>query len=286
VSPVLIVAALRWTDARTAVDPLTGDVRGGAPGAGPGPADRCALEHALRIAEATGGRCVAVSVAPEAAVDMLREALACGADEVLRVDSGGAEDDRLPDSGAATARLLATALREKYGTPDLIVTGDRSPDRGTGHTPAFLAAEFGSAQALGLIELSLVDNQLTGLRRLDRGRRERLVIPFPAVCSVEPAGVRLRRASLPATVKARTATVPVATPAAGYDERVIVHGAHPYRPRPKELPPPQGMEARQRVLQLTGTNEKREPPRVVVTDDPAEAADELLEFLRGKGYLE
>ncbi|PXY26968.1 mycofactocin-associated electron transfer flavoprotein beta subunit [Prauserella muralis] len=280
---LLVVVALRWADGRARVDPLTGEVETDPRGAGAGEADRCALEHGLRIAGAAGGRCVAVTVAPPQAEEMLRDALACGADAVLRVDVPE-WDPRLADSGSGTAQALAQAVRAEFGEPGLVLTGDHSADRGTGSTPAFLAARFGYAQALGLVELAYADGALTAVRRLDRGRRERLAVPLPAVCSVEPAGVRLRRAGLPATLAARTADVPT-VPGAVAGEPVTVHAARPYRPRAKELPPPPEPDPRLRLLRLTGAHEQRDPPRVVVTDDPGEAADELLGYLKAKGYL-
>lgn len=280
----LVLVALRWVDSHARVDPLTAAVDADPRGAGAGPADQAALEHGLRIADAAGGRLAAVTVAPPEADEMLRDALACGADTVLRVDDHD-PDPRVPDSGAATAKALAAAVRTELGEPSLVLTGDHSADRGTGSTPAFLAAEFGCAQALGLVELSYSDGKLTALRRLDRGRRERLRVPLPAVCSVEPAGLTLRRAGLPATLAARKAMIPV-VPAQAPPEPITVHGAWPYRPRAKELPAPGGADPHQRLRQLTGAGEHREPPRVVVTDDPAEAADELLAYLRARGYLE
>ncbi len=85
----------------------------------------------------------------------------------------------------------------------MVVCGDRSVDRGTGALPAFVAHELGAAQALGLVALEVTaatgrpaDLALSADRRLDGGWRERLRVPLPAVCSVEAAGVRLRRASL------------------------------------------------------------------------------------------
>lgn len=282
-SALLVVVALRWVDPHARVDPLTGAVSADPLGSGASKADQAALEHGLRIAGAAGGRCAAVTVAPPEADGMLRDALACGADTVLRVDAPQ-PDTRLPDSGAATAQALATSVRSELGKPGLVLTGDHSADRGTGSTPAFLAAELGCAQALGLVELSYSDGSLTALRRLDRGRRERLAVPLPAVCSVEPAGVTLRRAGLPATLKARTAPVPVAA-ARPTPDGVSVVSPGPYRPRAKELPAPAEPDPRLRLLRLSGAGEHREPPRVVTTDDPAEAADELLTYLRARGYL-
>lgn len=275
-----VLVALRWTDPRAGVDPLSGALH-----AHPGiaaAADRCALEHGLRLAQTLGAQCIAVTAAPAGADGMLRDALACGADQVLRVDL--TEDTRLADSGAAVAHALATAVLDRFGPPRLVLAGDRSPDRGTGATPAFLAAEFGYPQALGLLELSAVDGRLTALRRLDAGRRERLAVPLPAVCSVEPGPVRLRRAGLPATLAARTADIPVVLGSPPADERVTVRAARPFRPRTKEIPAPGGDDPRDRLLAITGSRERRAPPRLVVTDDAGEAADELLRFLRDRGY--
>ncbi|MEU6128079.1 mycofactocin-associated electron transfer flavoprotein beta subunit [Saccharopolyspora sp. NPDC047091] len=285
---MLVVVALRRVDERAEVDPLTGRVRAAELPAGTSTADAAALELGLRLAESTGGRCAAVSLAPAGADELLRAALAAGADEVLRVEPAGAPDPRAADSGAGTARALAAAVRDRFGPPDLVLTGDHSPDRGTGATPALLAAEFGCAQALGLVSLDTAlaaDGRLRAMRRLDRGRRERLAVPLPAVCSVEAAGVRPRTAALPAVLAARSTAIPV-VPAGAEPDLPRITAAHGYRPRARELPAPAGTDPLLRLRELTGAEQRSDPPRVVVTDDPAEAADELLAFLRDKGYLD
>ena len=92
-----------------------------------------------------------------------------------------------------------------------MVCGDVSADRGSGSVPAFVAAELGVAQALGLVErrpaTATAARRVT--RRLDGGRREVLAVTAPAVLSVEGAVARLRRASLPAELAARTAPIEV-----------------------------------------------------------------------------
>lgn len=275
---MLIVAALRWSDQRAAVDPLTGEVRTDPHGRGAGAADRAALEHALRLRDVLGGRCVAVTVGPVGAEEMLRDALAAGADEVVRID--GPDPARaVTEDGGATARLLLAGLS---GRPDIVLCGACSVDRGTGSTPAFLAHQLGAAQALGLVEVKAADGRLHGLRRLDGGRRERLVFDAPAVCSVEAAGITLRRASLPATLAARRATIPVVR--GGFLD-VPAGTAKPYRPRPHALPVPQGSEPHQRVLALTGALVARTPPKVITPATAAEAAQALLNYLREHGYL-
>ncbi|WP_214368857.1 mycofactocin-associated electron transfer flavoprotein beta subunit [Pseudonocardia sp. H11422] len=282
----LIVAALRFVDDRAHVDPLTGHVRVDARSSGPGEADRTALEYALRLASETGGRAVAVTAGPPAADAMLRDALAVGAHAVLRVNlHAGDPLAAAADDGAGVARALADAITAAFGRPELVLCGDHSADRGTGATPAHLAEELGAVQALGLLELSREGDGLRAVRRLDGGRRERLAVPLPAVCSVEPTTVRLRRASLPATLAARGVEVPVAEVVVAHDGRVRFGAPRAHRPRPRVLPPPEGADPRQRLLALTGALAERTPPRVVRPGSPAQAADELLGYLRRHGYL-
>ncbi|NMH95638.1 putative mycofactocin-associated electron transfer flavoprotein, partial [Pseudonocardia bannensis] len=282
----LIVAALRFVDDRAHVDPLTGHVRIDVRSCGPGQADRTALDYALRLAAEVDGRAVAVTAGPPAADAMLRDALAVGAHAVLRVDLH--RDDPVAvaaDDGAGVARALADAITTAFGRPELVLCGDHSADRGTGSTPAHLAEELGAVQALGLLGLSREGNGLRAVRRLDGGRRELLAVPLPAVCSVEPATVRLRRASLPATLAARGAPVPVAQVVVAHDGRVQFGPARAYRPRPRVLPSPEATDPRQRLLALTGALVERTPPRVIRPASPAQAADELLGYLRRHGYL-
>lgn len=279
---MLVVAALRWVDSHPAVDALTGDVRTDPRAAGAGEADRGALEHALRAAERFGGRCLAVTVGPRGADGMLREALAAGADEVLRVDSAGVDPVAGEDD---TARLLADGLLAGHPPPDLVVCGAHSADRGTGATPAFLAERLGAAQALGLLELTVAGRGLRALRRLDGGRRERLAVPLPAVCSLEAGTVRLRRAPLPAVLAARDAAIPFVHAAPGRP-RARVTAARSYRPRPQALPGPRDSDPRGRISALTGAHLARTPPRVVMPGTAEAAARQLLDDLREHGYLD
>lgn len=274
---MLIVAALRWSDQRAAVDPLSGEVRTDPRGSGAPAAEQAALEHALRLRDVLGGRCAAVTVGPPAAEEMLREALAVGADEVVRVD-GPDPATAVTEDGSATARLLLAGLGEP---PDIVVCGAHSVDRGTGSTPAFLAHQLRAAQALGLVELNASGGRLHGVRRLDGGRRERVAFGAPAVCSVEAAGTTLRRGSLPATLAARRASVPVVQT----DSLHVPQGtAKPYRPRPRSLPIPNGSEPHQRMLALTGALVARTPPKVITPATATEAAQALLDYLRDNGY--
>jgi electron transfer flavoprotein beta subunit len=294
----MIAACLKWVDRRPQVDSLTGAVHTEARTSGASDADLAALEWALRLGEAWRSEVLVLTAGPAASEPMLRDAVAAGAARALRVDA----DVDLPS--ASVARALAGALIgdarsradgpniDPAGTsgPQVVVCGAWSLDRGSGSVPAFLAAELGGAQALGLISLEFDADRvgaLTAWRRLDGGRRERLEIDGPAVVSVEGGSARLRRASLPGVLAARETTVshvPSAGGGADLDDGPSPRRS-PYRPRSRVLPaPPATLTARQRVLALTGALTQRTPPQRV-TLQPAEAADLILQQLHTWGYL-
>jgi electron transfer flavoprotein beta subunit len=292
-SDPMVVACLRVGDLRPRVDPLSGAVVRDELGIGLAAADAAALEYAFRLAGAWSGHVVVVAAAPASADPLLREVLALGA-TVLRVavpapasDPGYAEG--LASDERAEAAAIAAAL-VPYGRPAVVLCGDRSADRGTGALPAFLAHELGAAQALGLVALATSEPPLTLVaeRRLDGGWRERLRIPCPAVCSVEGAGIRLRRASLTATLAAQPARVPavVAGPVSSDPGRIVLGPVRPFRPRTRVVPPPADDDPRLRLLALTGALVAHDPPTVVGPIDAAGAAEALLDFLRRHGYLD
>jgi electron transfer flavoprotein beta subunit len=286
----VIVAALSWSWRETEVDPLTGAMRAHLRDRGPNVSELAALEYALRLAERWDAQVVAASVAPAEADEMLRDALAVGAAQALRVEPARwmarPRPVGLVGGERESAAALAAALRQHYGVPDLVLCGDLAADRATGSFPAFLAASLGAAQALGCVRLEPLDGRvLRAYRRLDGGRREVLLVRPPAVVSVEAAGVRLRRAGLPATLAGKDAAITMAsTPAAAAARRIRIIGAHPYRPRPRELPVPTGTALR-RTLELTGALVQRTPPTVVGPLPPDQAASELLAYLRRHGFL-
>jgi electron transfer flavoprotein beta subunit len=299
----LVVVCLRHAAARPDVDLLTGAVRPPVHGAGPALAELAALELGLRFAAAWRGEVLAVTAGPRAAEATLRDALAAGAAEVLRVDWPEADYlDGLAADEQALAAALAGALRPRR--PALVLCGDRSADRGTGALPAFLAHELGAAQALGLVSLALPGDApgpaaaeagpaqeaeglaLVGERRLPGGWRERLWIGLPAVCSAEAAGISLRRAPLDAMLASRRAGVPVVRPAAaasGSRERLIAGPPRPYRPRTHEVPAAPAGPARERLAELSGVLVQRDPPTLLGPATPEVAAAALLDFLRKTG---
>ncbi len=131
---------------------------------------------------------------------------------------------------------------------------------------------------------------LSAFRRLDGGRREALQVAAPFVVSVEGSSAQLRRAPLAGALAAARAAVEVV--ALGEVPAELAATAPPparrqgpYRPRPHVVaPPPSDLDARHRVLALTGALVERTPPQLLVLA-PEQAADRLLDALARWGEL-
>jgi electron transfer flavoprotein beta subunit len=97
-----------------------------------------ALETALQIRDAHGGKITAVTCGPEGAEDVLRKALALKADDaVLVVNDAVGNPDPL-----FVARALAAAIR-KVGEFDVVMVGREAGDWGAGQTGGLVAEELG-----------------------------------------------------------------------------------------------------------------------------------------------
>jgi electron transfer flavoprotein beta subunit len=264
-----IGVALKWV-ALARTDSRAPDARYG----GLSAADEAALETALSIAATWGCPVRAASVGPQVARGALVQALAVGAAEVVHVDA--------PYNLASP--VVATLLAHEFADCDVVVCGDYSVDRGSGSTPAFLAAELKAAQALDLSTL-VAETAGTVLadRRLEAGRRERLRLTGRMVLSVGPSLARLRRAALPALIAARAASIPSRVPPRQADAPAPLSEG-PFRPRAKILPAPPG-EVHDRLARLTGLS-RPSIARQTLELSPAAAAERIVSQLRDWGYLE
>jgi electron transfer flavoprotein beta subunit len=264
-------ALLKRVDLRPEVDPLTGELTPD-PHGGMSAADRCALALAI----ATGDDVLAVSAGPASAVEVLREALAAGASRAVWIEMpADAPSDAVAEALAAAVRGCA-----------YVWCGDYSTDRGSGSVPAYVAAHLDAAQALGLSAVDVsptADGAVAVHRRLDGGRQELLTAHAPAVFSVEAGVIGPVRPALKAVLAA--ATAPIERVAVEVRERPVGRIAA-YRPRSQVLPGPAvGLSPRERLLAMSGALADHEPPRVV-HGDAVTAADELLDFLRSRGFYE
>src|SRR5829696_7119972 len=86
--------------------------------------DAYALEEALRLREKHGGEVVVCSAGPARATQVLREALARGADRAIHVES----EVFTSADAFVIADALAAAVRDEHF--DLVMTGLQSDDQG------------------------------------------------------------------------------------------------------------------------------------------------------------
>jgi electron transfer flavoprotein alpha subunit len=118
---------------------------------------RRAVAEGVAIARETGGTCTVITLGPPSAEDVLREAIAFGADDgVLVSDPAFAGSDTL-----ATAKALAAVLR-RQGPFDLVLTGRASVDADTGQVGPELAELLDLPFATGVKRLVLRLDDPTG----------------------------------------------------------------------------------------------------------------------------
>jgi len=163
--------------------------------------DAYALEEALQLKEKLGGEAVVLSAGPERVTQTIREALAKGADRAIHVKV----DDEGTLDALATARILAKALEGE--SPDLILTGLQSDDLGYGQTGVVLAELLGFAHATIVMEVEPLGATVRVKRELEDGWFQNVVLPLPAVLTVQSGIKKLRYATLMGIKKAKTKEV-------------------------------------------------------------------------------
>lgn len=159
-------------------------------------ADEYALEEAVRLKEKHGGRVVALTLGPKRAEQMLREALAKGADEAVRI---GSEDSAAYDVGQV-ARLLAAAIRTL--PRDLVLTGVQSDDQVNSATGGLIAGLLGLPHASVVTRVEVKDGGLEVASEIEGGLQRVCAVPLPALLTIQFGANVPRYAPLPAIMKA------------------------------------------------------------------------------------
>jgi electron transfer flavoprotein beta subunit len=163
--------------------------------------DAYALEEALQLKEKHGGEVVVVSAGPERVGSTIREALAKGADRAIHIVA----DDLGRRDALGVARLLAAAIKPE--SPDLILTGLQSEDQGLGQTGVIVAELLGLPHSTLILHVEKTDSGLTVKRELEEGWFQQIVMPLPAVLTMQSGGNKLRYATLMGIKRAKTKEV-------------------------------------------------------------------------------
>ncbi|MGD8561418.1 MAG: electron transfer flavoprotein subunit beta/FixA family protein [Desulfarculaceae bacterium] len=160
-------------------DPKTGRLQRQRASGMMNPACRHALEAALLIKESQGGKIAAISMGPPSAEEILREALALGADWAVLLS-----DPRLSGADtAATSYSLSLAVREVCPDFDLLLLGSQTTDSETGQVGPHLAEELDLPSVINVEHLS-VDNRVLRAQRICDNFLETLETDLPALVTV------------------------------------------------------------------------------------------------------
>ncbi|MGE4055093.1 MAG: electron transfer flavoprotein subunit beta [Vicinamibacterales bacterium] len=209
--------------------------------------DAYALEEALRLKEKHGGEVVACAAGPSRVAQVLREALARGADRAIHVEDGslGAAD------ASVIAQALASAIKDEQF--DLVLTGLQSDDQGFAQTGVLLAERLGLSHATIVMEVAVSGTDLRVKRELEGGWFQWVSMPLPAVLTIQSGINQLRYATLKGIMAAKKKEI-------------------------RAVAPPSGLQARQSILKLYAPEKVKKTQ--ILEGAPAAAATELVRRLR------
>jgi electron transfer flavoprotein beta subunit len=211
--------------------------------------DAYALEEALRLKEKHGGDVVVCSAGPARVAQVIREALARGADRAIHVES-----DALASADAfVTAAALASAMRgEQF---DLVLAGLQSDDQGFAQVGVILAEKLGLPHATIIMEVQADSAATLRVKReLEGGWFQFVTMPLPAVLTIQSGINQLRYATLKGIMAAKKKEI-------------------------KKIPLPSGAVAgKQKILSLYVPEKAKKTQ--IIGGSPAEAAKELVRKLR------
>jgi electron transfer flavoprotein beta subunit len=209
--------------------------------------DAYALEEALRLREKQGGEVVVCSAGPARVAQVLREALARGADRAIHV-----EDEGLGTADAfVIAGALASAMQDEQF--DLILTGLQSDDQGFAQTGVILAERLNRSHATIIMDVQVNGGQLRVKRELEGGWFQWVDMAMPAVLTIQSGINQLRYATLKGIMAAKKKEI-------------------------RKSPLPAATAAKSRIVALYPPEKAKKTQ--MISGSPAEAAKDLVRRLR------
>lgn len=161
------------------------------------PYDEYAIEEAIQVRDAQGGKVTVVSIGSDEAEKQLRTALAMGADEAVLINT---EDDvdELDHTGAAY--ILAEYLKDKE--VDLILAGNVAIDGGSGQIGPRVADLLDINYVTTITKLE-IDGQNVKIVRDVEGDSEVIETKLPLLVTAQQGLNEPRYPSLPGIMKAK-----------------------------------------------------------------------------------
>jgi electron transfer flavoprotein beta subunit len=172
IKQVPMVSELPW-------DPATGTLKRDLAEGMMNPACRSAMEAALRVREAEGGEITAITMGPPMAEEVLREAIALGADRAILIT-----DRRMAGADTSvTSHILACAIEKACAGFDLILCGFSTSDSETAQVGPQLAEELDIPGVAYVDEIAL-SGRTVRVQRLADNFLETLEMDLPALATV------------------------------------------------------------------------------------------------------
>jgi electron transfer flavoprotein beta subunit len=191
------------------------------------PYDEYALEEAIRIKEGKGAEVTAVSVGGDQAKDVLKNALALGADNAVLLKGDGQGD------AYAVAQMIAGYAKDKGY--DLILCGNKGLGGDNAAMGPMLAELMGLAQANVIVKLELGEGTFKAEREIEGGS-EIVEGALPAVITAQKGLNEPRYASLKGIMAAKKKTIEeLDAPAATAGAVISALALPPERPAGRKL---------------------------------------------------
>lgn len=170
------------------------------------PLDLYAIETALKLKESSGAAVTVITMGPEQARKVLKEALSMGCDKAILLS-----DRKFAGSDTwATSYVLSRAILDS-GPYDLIIAGERATDGDTGQVGPGIAAwlDIPAVTFVSSIECS-VFSRLDCSRLIEDGY-QRVSVTLPALITVVKEIGAVRLPTLKGKIRARSTEIPVMT---------------------------------------------------------------------------
>jgi electron transfer flavoprotein beta subunit len=209
--------------------------------------DAYALEEALRLREKHNGEVVVCAAGPARVQQVIREALARGADRAIHV-----EDESLASADASvTSAALAAAMSEERF--DLVLTGLQSDDQGHAQVGVMLAERLQIPHSTIIMEVQVESGRLRVKRELEGGWFQWIAMPLPALLTIQSGINQLRYATLKGIMAAKKKEI-------------------------KKVPLAGGLPAAQQIVALALPTRSKQTH--MITGSGPDAAKELVKRLR------
>ena len=248
------------------------------------PYDEIAVEEALRQKEKAGkGEVTVITVGPSRAEDALRWCLAMGADKAVHVLN---EDSDNVDPWTTASVLTDLIKGMEY---DMLLFGKKAIDDEMGQVGILVAELLELPVVTAVTEIKLLGGTAKIQRALERGNREEVTCPVPAVFTVEKMLNRPRYPTFPDRKAARIEPIQridlksLAIDSAGPKMVVARLAAPKLRPKKMLAPDDSMSEADQMKFVMTGGMGKKKGG--AVGGDPKQIVSSIIDFLKEKNVI-